>query len=77
MMKLFLMALLAFAFSAAHADSLATLDQFIQSTKNGRAEFVQTVTSPSSGSGADMKAGKVKLSRGTFEFLRPNLRQTV
>jgi outer membrane lipoprotein carrier protein len=72
MMKLFLMALLAFAFSAAHADSLATLDQFIQSTKNGRAEFVQTVTSPSSGSGADMKAGKVKLSRGTFEFLRPN-----
>ena len=68
-MKLFLMALLAIAFSAAHADSLATLDQFIQSTKNGRAEFVQTVSSPAS---SDGKAGKVKLSRGTFEFLRPN-----
>ena len=33
---------------------------------------MQTVTAPSSGSGVDMKAGKVKLSRGTFEFLRPN-----
>ena len=58
--------------SFAHADGLQALDQFVQSTKNGRAEFVQTVTAPSSGSGADMKAGKVKLSRGTFEFLRPN-----
>jgi outer membrane lipoprotein carrier protein len=76
MMKLFLMALLAFAFSAAHANGLEALDEFIKSTKNGRAEFVQTVTSPSSaqakGEGADTKAGKVKLSRGTFEFLRPN-----
>ena len=71
-MKLFLMALLAIAFSTAHADGMQALDQFIQSTKNGRADFVQTVTSPSSGSGVDMKAGKLKLSRGTFEFLRPN-----
>jgi outer membrane lipoprotein carrier protein len=71
MMK-FLLALLLSACSLAHADGLEALDTFIKSTKNGRAEFVQTVTSPSSGSGADMKAGKVKLSRGTFEFLRPN-----
>jgi outer membrane lipoprotein carrier protein len=69
MMKLFLMALLAFAFSTAHASGLDALDEFIKSTKNGRAEFVQTVTSPAS---SDGKAGKIKLSRGTFEFLRPN-----
>ncbi|MEN9586748.1 MAG: hypothetical protein RIT15_323 [Pseudomonadota bacterium] len=71
MMKL-LIALLIFACSLAHADGLEALDSFIKSTKNGRADFVQTVTSPSSGSGSEMKAGKVKLSRGTFEFLRPN-----
>ena len=71
-MKLFLMTWLAFTFSAAHADGMQALDQFIQFTKNGRAEFVQTVTSPSSGSGVEMKAGKIKFSRGTFEFLRPN-----
>ena len=71
-MKLLLIAILTMAYTFAHADGMQALDQFIQSTKNGRAEFVQTVTSPSSGSGADMKAGKVKLSRGTFEFLRPN-----
>jgi outer membrane lipoprotein carrier protein len=76
MMKFFCLiaALLSSIFSV-HADGLSALDQFIKSTKNGRAEFVQTVTSPSSGSGAsngEVKAGKVKLSRGTFEFLRPN-----
>jgi outer membrane lipoprotein carrier protein len=63
------------AFSV-QATSLDTLDVFIKNTKNGRAEFTQTVTSPSSvsgsGSSAETKAGKVKLSRGTFEFLRPN-----
>ena len=62
--------------STARADGLITLDTFIKNTKNGRAEFTQTVTSPSSvsgsGSSAETKAGKVKLSRGTFEFLRPN-----
>ncbi len=71
-MKLLLIAILTMAYTFAHADGMQALDQFIKSTKNGRADFVQTVTSPSSGSGADMKAGKVKLSRGTFEFLRPN-----
>ena len=71
-MKLLLIAIFTMAYTFAHADGMEALDQFIKSTKNGRADFVQTVTSPSSGSGADMKAGKVKLSRGTFEFLRPN-----
>ncbi len=54
---------------SAHASGLDALDAFIQSTKNGRAEFVQTVTSPA---GNDGRPAKVKLSRGTFEFLRPN-----
>lgn len=67
----------------AYAGGLDLLDQFIKTTKNGRAEFVQTVTLPArhqpnsrsgaSLSGADAKSvGKVKISRGTFEFLRPN-----
>jgi outer membrane lipoprotein carrier protein len=68
MMK-FLLAFVLFAGSLAHANGLDALDNFIKSTKNGRAEFVQTVTAPA---GSDGKAGKVKLSRGTFEFLRPN-----
>jgi outer membrane lipoprotein carrier protein len=71
-MKLFFISLCFFTVSFAYADGIQALDQFIKSTKNGRAEFTQTVILPSSGSGADMKAGKVKLSRGTFEFLRPN-----
>lgn len=65
----FLLALVLFVGSLAHANGLDALDNFIKSTKNGRAEFVQTVTAPV---GSDGKAGKVKLSRGTFEFLRPN-----
>jgi outer membrane lipoprotein carrier protein len=72
MMKLLLIAIFTMTYTFAHADGMEALDQFIKSTKNGRADFVQTVTSPSSSSGADMKTGKVKLSRGTFEFLRPN-----
>lgn len=59
-----------------HASGLEALDQFIQSTQNGRADFVQTVTSPSSsnarGDVANAKPSKTKLSHGTFEFLRPN-----
>ncbi len=61
---------------SAHASGLEALDQFIQSTQNGRADFVQTVTSPSSsnvrGDAANAKSSKTKLSHGTFEFLRPN-----
>jgi outer membrane lipoprotein carrier protein len=74
MMKLFFIVALAFVFSTAQANGLEALDAFIKNTKNGRADFVQTVTSPTSGNSAnaDAKPGKVKLSRGTFEFLRPN-----
>jgi outer membrane lipoprotein carrier protein len=68
-MKLFFMSLCICTASFAQANGLEALDTFIKSTKNGRAEFVQTVTSPSN---SDGKAAKVKLSRGTFEFLRPN-----
>jgi len=70
--KLFLALLFACMSHLACANGLDALDAFIKTTKNGRAEFTQTVTSPSSGSGVDMKAGKVKLSHGAFEFLRPN-----
>jgi outer membrane lipoprotein carrier protein len=68
-MKLFFMSLCICTASFAHANGLEALDNFIKNTKNGHAEFVQTVTSPSN---SDGKAAKVKLSRGTFEFLRPN-----
>jgi outer membrane lipoprotein carrier protein len=63
MMKIIVLLLASLIGFSAHADGMHALDAFIQSTKNGRAEFVQTVTSPSN---------KIKLSRGTFEFLRPN-----
>jgi len=63
MMKIIVLLLASLIGFSAHADGMQALDTFIQSTKNGRAEFVQTVTSPSN---------KIKLSRGTFEFLRPN-----
>ncbi|MDI9333856.1 MAG: outer membrane lipoprotein chaperone LolA [Cytophagales bacterium] len=68
-MRFLITALCLLVGSLAHANGLEALDQFIKSTKNGQAEFIQTVTSPAS---SDGKAGKVKLSRGTFEFLRPN-----
>lgn len=75
-MKRFFIFLVSVLCTAAHASALETLDAFIKNTKNGRAEFTQTVTSPASVSGsgtsAETKAGKIKLSRGTFEFLRPN-----
>jgi outer membrane lipoprotein carrier protein len=79
MIRIFLKIIFVLCFSAhftSQANGLDTLDTFIKNTKNGRAEFTQTVTSPTSvsgsGSSAETKAGKVKLSRGTFEFLRPN-----
>jgi outer membrane lipoprotein carrier protein len=61
MMKRFIFLML--CSGAVYANGLEALDAFIKNTKNGRAEFTQTVTSPSN---------KIKLSRGMFEFLRPN-----
>ena len=50
------------------ADGLNGLENFLKSTKSGRADFTQTVTSPA----RDGQAPRVKTSAGTFEFLRPN-----
>jgi outer membrane lipoprotein carrier protein len=50
------------------ADGLNSLESFLKSTKSGRADFTQTVTSPA----RDGQAPRVKNSTGTFEFARPN-----
>jgi outer membrane lipoprotein carrier protein len=50
------------------ANGLNSLETFLQSTQTGRAEFSQTVTSPSRAG----QAPKVKNSGGSFEFARPN-----
>jgi outer membrane lipoprotein carrier protein len=60
---LFIAALLAAA-TAAHADSVDTLREFVRDVKSGRATFTQQVTS------AD--GARKKNSSGDFEFLRPN-----
>ncbi len=52
------------AMSAAHADSVDTLKDFVRDVKSGRASFTQTVTSPD--------GAKRRSSSGSFEFLRPN-----
>jgi outer membrane lipoprotein carrier protein len=53
---------------SAWANGLNSLESFLQSTQTGRAEFTQTVTSPSRAG----QAPKVKNSSGSFEFARPN-----
>lgn len=69
-----LAALLIAMFSiAAHAQNtsasgLNALEDFIKSTKSGRASFSQVVTSPAK----DGQTAKTKTSSGSFEFLRPN-----
>ncbi len=50
------------------ANGLNSLETFLKSSKTGRADFTQTVTSPA----RDGQAPKVKNSSGTFEFARPN-----
>lgn len=55
------------AWTAAHADGLDALNQFIKQTRSGQAQFTQVVTSPP-------KPGQVarsKTSSGSFEFQRP------
>jgi outer membrane lipoprotein carrier protein len=61
-------ALLAAASLSARAGGLESLENFIQSTKSGRADFTQVVTSPA----RDGQAARTKTSTGTFEFARPN-----
>lgn len=48
----------------AHADAVDTLREFVRDVKSGRADFTQTVTA--------VDGGRQKVSRGSFEFLRPN-----
>ena len=45
-----------------------SLEKFVTETRSGRADFVQTVTSPARAG----EAPRVKKSTGTFEFSRPN-----
>jgi outer membrane lipoprotein carrier protein len=51
----------------ARADGLQALEEFVKSTRSGRADFTQVVTSP----GKDGQAAKSRTSTGTFEFHRP------
>ncbi len=50
------------------ANGLDSLENFLKTSKTGRADFTQTVTSPA----REGQAPKVKNSSGTFEFARPN-----
>lgn len=52
----------------AWADGLTSLETFLKTSKTGRADFTQSVTSPA----RDGQTPKVKNSSGTFEFSRPN-----
>jgi outer membrane lipoprotein carrier protein len=45
-----------------------SLERFVSETRSGRADFIQTVTSPA----RTGEAPRVKKSTGTFEFSRPN-----
>ena len=50
------------------ADGLEALERFVKGVSSGRAEFTQVVTAPS----RDGQAGRVRTSRGSFAFSRPN-----
>ena len=60
--------LLSFGVASAHANSLDTLEAFLKSTKSGRADFTQVVTSPAK---AGQTSVRSKTSTGQFSFLRP------
>jgi outer membrane lipoprotein carrier protein len=55
------------AAGAAWAGGMDSLEAFVKGVKSGRAEFTQTVTSPS----RDGAPPRSKTSTGTFEFQRP------
>ncbi|MEY2617714.1 MAG: putative Outer-rane lipoprotein carrier protein precursor [Pseudomonadota bacterium] len=54
--------------AAASADGLEALEHFLRSTRSGRADFTQAVTSPA----REGQAPRTKQSSGSFEFQRPN-----
>ena len=64
MRRLLALMLLAGATSAARADAVDTLREFVRDVKSGQAAFTQTVTSTD--------GARKKLSSGEFEFARPN-----
>ena len=53
---------------AAQAGVLESLEAFVKTAKNGRADFSQVVTAPAK----DGQAARTKTSSGSFEFARPN-----
>jgi outer membrane lipoprotein carrier protein len=59
--------LLAGLAQVASADGLSSLESFMRNARSGKADFTQTVTSPS----RDGQAARTKVSTGTFEYLRP------
>jgi outer membrane lipoprotein carrier protein len=59
---------LALSFGVANASSLDTLDTFLKTTRSGRADFTQVVTSPSK---AGQTTVRSKTSSGQFSFVRP------
>jgi outer membrane lipoprotein carrier protein len=65
---LFFTALGAYGTASAMANGLDALEAFLKTSKSARAEFTQTVTSPSK----DGQAPRIKTSSGSFEFVRPN-----
>ncbi len=72
MMKHIASLLAATFFIASHptampASGLESLENFVKSTKSGKSEFQQTVTSPARAG----EAPRVKNSSGSFEFQRP------
>ena len=67
MKHFFTMMALATCAQFASADGMQSLEGFMKSAKNGRADFTQTVTAPAK----DGQQPKVKTSTGNFEFQRP------
>ena len=54
--------------AAAQADGLEALENFLRTTRSGRADFTQIVTAPA----REGQAPRTKQSAGSFEFQRPN-----
>ena len=50
------------------AGGLESLENFVKTTKSGRADFTQAVTAPPK----DGAAARTRTSNGSFEFARPN-----
>lgn len=54
--------------AAAQTDGLEALENFLRTTRSGRADFTQAVTAPA----REGQAPRSKQSEGSFEFQRPN-----